>query len=407
MRRIAFWLSLLMIFILPWEGSITIAAVGSIARLVGFAVAGFWLATILTEGRFQKPHLFHALVLLFVLWNVVSLYWTWDQARTILRIKTYIQLFLLVLILWELYKDAEDLQAGLQAYILGAFVAISGTIINYVNGRVISTYELRYSASAVNAVDLAVILILGLPIAWHLFILARNAKRKSILTLMNFAYMPLAVFSVILTGSRTSLFTAIPMIIYLMFSGRTKLTGKIVVFIILAISLLVMSFYIPQSIKDRLATVAVSVRTGDLGGRVNLWRQAIEVLIKQPLLGSGSGTLSTTIGSVAHNTLLSVLTETGIIGFTFFLFVLMVVFFQAITLPKGYSGLWLTVLMTWAIGTSVLTWEFTKPTWLFLSFVMIEARLAHERLNSHETGQEASAQLVKRSWNRHFHGANS
>ena len=38
--------------------------------------------------------------------------------------------------------------------------------------------------------------------------------------------------------------------------------------------------------------------------------------------------------------------------------------------------------MTWAIGVCSLSWEFRKFTWLFLSFVVIEASLIHEQVRS-------------------------
>lgn len=101
MRKITFWLSLILIFIIPWEDSLSITSVGSLTRLIGLVAAGFWFMTILTEGQFRKPHLFHAFVLFFILWNVFGYIWSMDAERTLERIKTYGQIFILMLILWE------------------------------------------------------------------------------------------------------------------------------------------------------------------------------------------------------------------------------------------------------------------------------------------------------------------
>jgi hypothetical protein len=119
MRKITFWLSLVLIFIVPWEDMVTINAVGSLTRLIGLVVAGFWFITILSEGRFRKPHVFHAFALLFFLWNAVSYVWSIDIDRTIARIITYGQIFLLLLIVWEFFRKPGDLLSGLQAYVLG------------------------------------------------------------------------------------------------------------------------------------------------------------------------------------------------------------------------------------------------------------------------------------------------
>ena len=144
---------------------------------MGLVVAVFWVATMLLEGRFRKPHLFHVLVLLFFLWNFVSVFWSPDTESTIQRIKTYSQIFLLMLIFWEVFQKPENLRTGLQAYIFGAYVLITSTIYNYIKGNVAVAYEGRYSATGVNAVDLALILMMGLPIAMQLFFTAKQNKQ--------------------------------------------------------------------------------------------------------------------------------------------------------------------------------------------------------------------------------------
>jgi O-antigen ligase len=130
---------------------------------------------------------------------------------------------------------------------------------------------------------------------------------------------------------------------------------------------------------DRLATIGSSIAARDLGGRVDLWYGGTALFIKHPLLGVGSGAFdkANEIGSVAHNTFLSVLAELGIIGFLLFFVILVVVVSQAVHHSKSNSLFWLTVLAVWAIGISALTWEFRKPTWLFLSLVVISANLLH------------------------------
>src|SRR5512135_3717064 len=103
MRTIAVKLTLVMIFMMPWEDAVTIANFGSVTRLVGFIAAGFWLLTALVEGRVRRLSVFHAAVFLFVIWNVMSVFWTAGLAETTMRIRTYVQLFILILIIWNLY----------------------------------------------------------------------------------------------------------------------------------------------------------------------------------------------------------------------------------------------------------------------------------------------------------------
>lgn len=395
MRRITFWLAVILIFIVPWEDSLSVTTLGSLARVMGLVVAVFWMATMLLEGRFRKPHLFHVLVLLFFLWNFISLFWSLDTESTIQRIKTYSQIFFLMLIFWEVFQKPENLMTGLQAYIFGTYVLIASTLYNYIQGDVAVAYEGRYSATGVNAVDLALILIMGLPVAMQLFFAAGQSKKGTILKLINLAYIPLAIFSIILTGSRTSLIAVIPFGIYLVGTQQIKFDRKILVFGILLISLLALLPFIPQTVIARLGTLGASIEAGDLGGRVELWRQALLVFTKHPLLGIGSGTLDSAIGSAAHNTFVSVTTETGFIGAILFFTLLAVVFFQAMYIPNGNSGLWVAIFLTWVIGVSSLSWEFRKLTWLFLNFIVIEGSFTYEQLHIRQAKVEVSKKIKR------------
>ena len=388
MRKITYWLTLVLIFIVPWEDSLSITAIGSLTRLTGLVVAGCWFLTILTEGRFRKPHLFHAFVLFFFLWNIVSYMWSIDIDRTFERIKTYLQIFLLMLIIWELFKEPADLIAGLQAYILGAYVCIASSIGNYLSGTIAENYEVRYSATGVNAVDLSLLLLLGIPLAWHLFLLA-NRKKNRILKIINFAYIPFAIFTVLLTASRTSLFAVVPAIIFILWPKRFNIGRFILISIFLGVSIMIIRVILPAGIIERLATTSTSISSADFGGRVNLWKEAITLFIGHPLVGSGAGILFTTIGSEAHQTFLSILAETGLIGFLLFTCILAIVINQAAGLPKGYSGLWFSVFFIWVIGVLSLTWEAMKPTWLFMSFVIIEAAALHDQFRSENLKSKA------------------
>ena len=389
MRKITFWLSLVLIFIIPWEDSVSINSIGSLSRLIGFIVAGFWFITIIIEGRFRKPHLFHALVLIFILWNMTSYMWSMDIARTVQRISTYGQIFILMIIIWEFYLKPSDLIAGLQAYVLGSFVLIGSLISNYLNGIKIDQWEVRYSATGVNAVDLSLLLLLGIPIAWKLFHLA-EIKKYRILKIINISYLPLAIFSIFLTGSRTSLFAIIPSIIYIIWPKRLAIGRSILIMILLVISLMVIQALLPSEISGRLATASSSIGSADIGGRVYLWNQAINIFLNNPLIGSGSGALSTIIGTEAHQAFLSILAETGLIGFLLFTSIIAIVVNQAAMLPDGYSGLWFAVFLVWTIGALSLSWEFRKPTWLFLNFVIIQGNFIHEQIQSSKNESEFS-----------------
>jgi O-antigen ligase len=392
-RKTAYWMSLFLIFIIPWEDSISIPTIGSIARLVGFVAAAFWGATMLLEGRFRKPDLFHALVLLFFLWNFMTLFWSLDIDSTIQRIKTYSQVFLLMLLYWELFQRPENLKAGLQSYIFGCYLLIISTIHNYVKGNAAVVYEGRYSATGINANELSLILIIGLPVAMHLFFKAGAGNEGKILKLLNLAFIPLAIYATTLSGSRTSLIAIIPFGLYLVGTQQIVFFRKLIIFILFLVSLFLLLPFIPQSVIGRLGTIGSSIGEGDLGGRLNLWWEGIDVLAQHPVLGIGSGGAISSMGSAVHNTFISIAVETGFIGLMFFFSILGIVLYRVLNLPKGSSSLWLAIFTIWIIGVLSLSWEFRKLTWIILSFIIIEGsffQVTTLREQRHQVGRLTS-----------------
>jgi O-antigen ligase len=351
-------------------------------------VAGLWFGTIISEGKFRKPQLFHLLVLLFFLWNFVTMFWSSDVESTLQRIKTYSQIFILLLIYWDLFQNPEDLVWGLQAFVFGAYVLVGSTIYNYVTGTVAVQYEGRYSATGVNANDVALMLILGLPIVlpivMQLFFVAKKNIRGIVLQAINLLYVPLSIFSFVLTGSRTSIIAIIPVGFFVIGTQQIKVGQKIILIVILLVCLLALLPFIPQSVISRISTVGTSISGADLGGRVTMWRRSIAVLAQHPIFGVGSGAIDHTIGGAVHNTIISVVTETGFIGLVLFLSILGLVIYRMALLPRIISPLCFSIFLTWLIGAVSLSWEFRKITWIILSFVIVASSFGKQMVKQNE-----------------------
>jgi O-antigen ligase len=395
MRKLAYILSLILIFTIPWEDAVTIADLNSITRYVGIIAAGVWVVSKFFSGKVRKPHIFHILVILFILWNIASLSWTMAYDYTYKQSKTYLQLIILTLIIWDLYTTSKALNNAMQAYILGCYVAIITTFNNFILGREIRLYSGGRYAGVGNAVELALILAIGLPIAWHLATSLDNQNKNKILRLINFAYLPAALLAILLTGTRMAIFAVIPALAYII--GTFYRLKPIVRFSSLVV-LIGAGFWleplIPRSTLERLGTTGVSIVSGDLGGRVSIWLKSLSFFYSHPIVGIGSGALSSNyvMGVMAHNTFLSVLTEVGLIGFVLFMAILVVITQQALKQEKYYAMLWIIILAIWTIGVFTLTWEYKKATWLILTLIIVGANL-----NNRQIGQENRASSLPKS----------
>lgn len=376
MRKVAFGLSLALIFIIPLENVVFIEGLGRLSKLVGLLVAALWFATVLITGKARKPRPFHGVILFFVLWNALSVFWSVDHQETVDRVFTYFQSFGMVLVIWDLYATPAALRAGLQAYILGAYISIASTIYNYFHAT--QFYSQRYTGAGMHVNDLALTLVLGIAVAWYLTLIKDEHGKKSYwLTLLNYAYIPAATLAILLTASRGAVMAAMPAFLFIFLSlTRFKFHIRILLFVMLGVSLLGVLPLVPESSFQRLAATDSIISGGNLNGRAAIWREGFAVFVANPLLGVGGGAFRTAAnetGKVAHNFVLSLLVEVGIIGFVLYVIILAIVVYDAIHQPKWSCRLWLTILMVWTIGASSHNWEHRKQTWLFLGLATVGA----------------------------------
>lgn len=378
MRTVAFWLSLILIFTIPWELIIKFPGIGTVTRGIGIFVAGFWVLTVVASGEFRKPHLLHLAIFLFVLWNLVSSFWSVNISDTVINLQRLVQLAILSLILWDLYTTPKYLRIGLQAYIFGAYVSIADTINNFLSGNPSNQMGNRFGATGFNVNDLSLILAVGIPVAWYLASSQSYGKKGYILKVVNYCYIPAAFFSILLTASRGGLIATFPAFLYIILSfDQFKLSSRILILILLTSSMFAVLEFVPQASFDRLSTAATSISTGDLSGRGHIWLEGIQVFVDHPIIGVGSRGFRHAIesGRPPHNTFLSVLVDLGIIGFVLFAFTLAITVFHAIQQSKRESRLWLTILLILAVGFMIHNAEQKKIVWLFLTLIVVTANL--------------------------------
>lgn len=383
MRTIAFALSLVFIFSIPWEGVSQLPGLGTAAKAMGYVVAAFWVATLIMTGQFRKPSPFHIAVLLFVLWNAVSVFWSANPHETVGHVMTWAQLLAFVFIVWDLYTTRTAVLAGLQAYVLGAYVALGSALANFASGNAFYTNYTRFSSGDTNPDGFGFILVLGMPVAWYLASLQSATPMGRLLKLVNYAYIPAAFLGIALSGTRTSLIAAIPALAFGLASlTRLRLWARAAIFLLLTAAMLILLPHV-ETLKSfqRLGTTGAELTEGDLNNRINNWSEGLASFAEHPLVGVGSNMYRSvnSLGKVAHNSFLSVLVEVGLIGFTLFGMILVIAVNQAWGQLKWDKRFWLALLAVWAIGASTLTWEYRKSTWLFLSLIVASAALTRHR----------------------------
>jgi O-antigen ligase len=377
MRRFVYWLSLVMIFTIPWEGAFHLPGFGTAATVMGIVVGACWLVMIALSGRMRKPVVYLLAVGLFVLWTSATTFWSADQVESLQAVFLWLQSFLFVYILWDLFRTKAALFAGLQAYVLGSYAAVGGAVLNYLHSNPFYTHMDRYSLGDTNPDGYGFILALGIPVACYL---AASPETSRFFRLVNYGYLPVAFLGIALSGTRTaSVGAAVGLLYGLATLTRLRLAARVAVVMLLAAALFVLLPIVqPLTSFQRLGTTGTEVVHGDLNERTELWADGLHAFQQAPVLGVGTDMYRSVSGldKVAHNTYISVLVEEGLVGLVLFVAILWIVYRQVRRLPTWDRNFWLTTLIVLAIGASTLTWEQRKTTWLFLTFAVAAAAAA-------------------------------
>lgn len=378
MRNLSFWLLLVLVFVIPWENAITFEGLGTISRFLGFFLLVAWLVSSIFTCRVRRPHLFHAIVGAFVLWNAAGIFWSVDPDATLKRATTFIQLGMLTFIIWDLNRTLPAIRSVLQAYIFGACVSVGSIIYNFLLNK--EAGFSRFAAAGFDPNDIGVIFAIGIPLAWYLAFI--HPGRQKFLVLLNYAYIPLAVFAVLLTASRDASLALFPSIIFILWSlKKLGFFRRAAVTAALLCAAWVIYTVVPTGSIDRLLTTPNEVMQGNLNSRTLIWEAGLRVYNDSPLWGAGGGAYPYVVqpvlgkGEVAHNSFLSVLVELGIIGLCLFLGILFFALRSANRQDRMQRAMWLAVMAVIILGASALTWEYRKPLWLFMTLAVASSNM--------------------------------
>lgn len=379
LRRVAFLCVLAVVLVLPIENVFVIPGVGSLSRLAGILLILSAVPAFLGRGylQFRRQPVVVMLLALYVLWALASLMWSVEPASTMSYVFTFVQLLILVVVIWQLCVTDRDRRAVQQAYVIGSAIAVFEGIRNFVLGNE-AVYQ-RFSVSNTDPNDYALILALAIPMAWDLF-----ANQRGYVRVLNLLCIPLALVGIILTGSRGgSLAAAVALLVIPLGFMSLDRFGRRTILALLVAGLLAVPFFWTDIVTtvgsniDRISTLGEELSSGTLNDRAIIWDLGMEAFGERPLTGVGGGAFPAAIEKaagvreLAHNTFISVAVEMGLVGLLLFGSVLVVL---AVPLIRSYSVRTMpgvVLLLTLLIGITPLTWEFRKPTWLVIALLLV------------------------------------
>ena len=370
MNSVAYAALWVFVFSMPWENLIVIPGVGAISRLFGMVAFSVALITAVVSARIRRLHALHMLAVLFLFWAAVGLLLFQVDVQVPKKFYTYVQLIMVLWMIWELAPNRQRVLGLLTAYVLGASVAAVNTIMVY---RTEAAMQRRFSAEGSDPNDLAMTLVLALPMAWYLGM----TYRQPILRWICRGYLPIGVLAIVLTGSRGGMVAGLVGLMIVPFTMTRLSPGRLAAAVlILGVSGAVAVAYTPETVIQRLASTRGQIEGGTMGGRTTIWMAGARAFIKRPITGYGAGSFAPAVRPilgyprVSHNSYLTVLVEQGIVGFLLYVGMFGAVLVAVRRLPVLERRFALVLLATLAVAMLPLSWEDQKAAWFTLAAVL-------------------------------------
>lgn len=387
-ERSAWLLLCLLVFTLPWEKVILFPLLGSLSRVAGIAAFAAAVLALWRRGALRRLNLALALGAVFILWTAASWLWSLDPAASAAKSFTLLQAWVMAWLFWEFARGVPRQRRLMAVYLGGAVLGAAIGIVRY--ALHLQTYYRRYAATGFDPNDFGLLLTLSLPMALYLGLDARGWKR-----ILPYLAAAVVLSAILLTASRTALIASLVSFALIPWTWHgAQRFQRVASLALLAFLLLNLADFAPASSRDRLATIPEEVTTGSINSRKQIWKSGARQWLEHPWIGVGVGAYPEAVRPqlgtptvpgaryVAHNTPLSVLVETGVIGFALWAAMLLTLATYIWMMPLPERAFCAVLLAAWFVGVSTLTWEHYKGTWLVFSLIMLawpHAFLSRER----------------------------
>lgn len=381
----------------------TIPLLSSAVVLIGIVtVIGF-----LTEkNRFRSSFLrfgaVHILGLFFILWMVLTNYqaaWFGVDRNWVL---TFLQLWALVWLVGQLLDSPEKQHTFMWLF---SIVSVISAFFVLQQGQLGDTISASVRALGLSGSPNATARYFVASMVF--FIYLSNVTERRLFRFMAIAGAVLTFFGVFLTLSRTGillLFIALGLQIIIN-TGRTFSLKALIIYAASGFALLF--FY--EQVENIIESIMPSILQGTdtIGLRYRLWQAAWQMWLDHPVQGVGIGMFARNVIYYApavastypvigaHNTYLSILAETGLLGFGFFAGILMIAARNYVrNTPNdnienvALRYVWLTVFLVVLIGHTTLNGSTDKLLWFLIGMSTYFPK------ENHLPGQTALAQNI-------------
>jgi O-antigen ligase len=357
------------VFLVSWRVDLTVGGF-LVFRMLILAAVPILLLHLFSHGRLTITRL-EVLALMFWTWGAISLMWGRDPAMTYSLLAAYITGFVLM---WATTRLGQNLNAWRLmgwSYLAGCAVASYFMITGGLDFAAHGVGAARATVGDLNANYVSYAIATSIPIA---LVLLQQSGHSLLMRLFIAGYVALSTAASLFSGSRGAL-VAIAACIGFFFLrwARRRLFSSLVV-IALAVSTVYIVFdFIPEHVQDRLSVLVLMISSRDqvdMTGRDQIWPVALSLFDSNPLVGAGLGSFpSYNVQNLyAHNVILSLASEVGIVGLLLYFTLIFSITRKMLAGPQKSGAVML--LLVWVPICMTGAWEFAAPAWFAFGWMM-------------------------------------
>lgn len=333
------------------------------------------VAAITVSGRIPRLGTPDVLALILAVWVVATLGWTPNVDVTLPSVYLYGACCLLFLAVRHLVTTRRSLLAVGGAYLVGCVIRAVQLIAESLaagapaRGGALDL-NVRYGIEGYNINFTAYSLVTGCVLA---IVVTNVSGLPRLIKLGIYAMLPVLAYAVLLSGTRGALVALGGAAICLVVGRLMPRLCALIAAAAAPVALALVPLGITESALLWFESYLGQRTTGDLSGRLVVWPEALAAWSDSLFLGNGPGVfpISNSMGIGAHNLVLTVGNDLGLLGLLIYVAVvasaLAVAWLRSASGPRLVSVFLIALLPIWLTGH----WEVAMGFWLLLAAVSV------------------------------------
>jgi O-antigen ligase len=373
---------LVFVFTVPWQNAMAIGGSKTLSSIIGAAALASTVVACLIGGRLRRPPVLLLAFGALIAWQLASYFWSIEPTATLVRLLTMVQLLAMVWAISELTTGEAERLWVIQAFVLGCVVVCCVLIEAYLSGQSLGGF--RYAPPGFNQNESADVVAMGIPLA----LLLAVSRGRGVYRWLNVAYVPVAIFAVILTASRSGFIAACLALVSVFFALRQARSVYRLVWVAIVIGVFSALFFglsLSSSLDSNIERITFSTDTRSLEtltGRTTIWSAGLGMFAERPVTGLGAGTFISGLESrgggfhAAHNIWVETAAETGIVGVGLLMVVFAAALYPAVKcrgIRAKFNAVLFVVLGTTSFVANLMN---NKAFWIVLAILAVTAPVA-------------------------------